>query len=83
MIITFKLDILKPHSPDNELLARTLVNSKGVLYVQIKTDEIDQKTTSIFLTIKGSEDLTLDLIKDVLDSMNCSLHSVDEVVIEK
>ena len=83
MNITFKLDVLKPHSPDNELIGRTLMNNKGVTYVQIKTDEIDQKTTSIFLTIKGNEDITLDSIKEILESMNCALHSVDEVIIEK
>jgi len=83
MNITFKLDILKPHSPDNELIGRTLMQTKSVMYVQIKTDEIDQKTTSIFLTIKGSEDLTLDSIKEILESMNCALHSVDEVIIER
>jgi hypothetical protein len=59
------------------------METEGVTYVQIKTDEIDQKTTSIFLTVKGTEALTLDLIKDILESMNCALHSVDEVIIEK
>lgn len=83
MNITFKLDVLKPHSPDNEIIARTLMNTEGVMYVQIKTDEIDQKTTSIFLTIKGTEALTLDSIKDILERMNCALHSVDEVIIER
>ena len=83
MNITFKLDILKPHSPDNELIGRTLMQTEGVTYVQIKTDEIDQKTTSIFLTIKGSEDLTLEILKTALESMNCALHSVDEVIIER
>jgi len=83
MNITFKLDVLKPHTPDNELIGRTLMKTEGVTYVQIKTDEIDQKTTSIFLTIKGTEALTLDSIKDILESMNCALHSVDEVIIER
>jgi len=83
MIITFKLDILKPHSPDNELIGRTLMETEGVTFVQIKTDEIDQKTTSIFLTIKGTENLTLEIVKTTLESMNCALHSVDEVIIEK
>lgn len=83
MNITFKLDILKPHSPDNEMIGRTLMKTEGVMYVQIKTDEIDQNTTSIILTIKGTEALTLDSIKDILESMNCALHSVDEVIIER
>ena len=83
MNVTFKLDVLKPHSPDNEMIGRTLMETEGVTFVQIKTDEIDQKTTSIFLIVKGTESLTLELIKDILESMNCALHSVDEVIIER
>ncbi|MHA1535750.1 MAG: DUF211 domain-containing protein [Promethearchaeota archaeon] len=49
----------------------------------MKTDEIDQKTTSIFITIKGTEELSLESIKEKLESMNCALHSVDRVQIDK
>ena len=83
MNITFRLDVLKPHSPDNEMIVRTLMEGEGITYAQIKTDEIDEKTTSVFLTIKGSEAVTLASIKDILERMNCALHSVDEVIIER
>ncbi|TET03513.1 MAG: hypothetical protein E3J90_01795 [Promethearchaeota archaeon] len=81
--IEFDLDVLKPHIPSNYGLAQALEEVPGVFYVQIKTDEIDQKTTSIFITIKGTEELSLEAIKEKLESMNCALHSVDRVQIDK
>jgi len=81
--IEYDLDVLKPHQPDNFELAQAIMEIKGVTYVQIKTDEIDQKTTSVFLTVKGTDGLNLTNIKDTLEDMNCALHSVDRVQIDK
>ena len=80
--IEFDLDVLKPHHPDNNELARVIMEIEGVTFVQIKTDEIDQKTTSVFLTIKGTGELKLESIKNMLEDMNCALHSVDRVQID-
>jgi len=55
---------------------------KGVRYVGIKVDEIDQKTTSIFVTIKGTGDMSIDEITETLEEMNCAVHSVDRVQVE-
>ncbi|MFX1590354.1 MAG: DUF211 domain-containing protein [Promethearchaeota archaeon] len=81
--VEFDLDVLKPHQPSNFELARALQEIEGVVFVQIKTDEIDQKTTSVFITIKGTDKLDLETIKDALENMNCALHSVDRVQIDK
>ena len=81
MKIEYNIDVLKPHQPSNDMLARALKKVKGAKYVSIKTDEIDQKTTSIFIKIVGTEELTIEDIKDELSNFNCSLHSVDEVTI--
>ena len=81
MKIEYNIDVLKPHQPSNDMLARALIKVKGAKYVSIKTDEIDQKTTSIFIKIVGTEELTIEDIKDELSNFNCSLHSVDEVTI--
>lgn len=81
--IEFDLDVLKPHIPSNYGVAQTLNKIPGVLFVQIKTDEIDQKTTSVFITIQGTDELSLESIKEALESMNCALHSVDRVQIDK
>jgi len=82
MIIEYTLDILKPHHPSNDLLARTLKELTGVRAVSVKTDEIDQKTTSIFVNIKGTAEMSLEVITRTLEELNCSLHSVDEVKVE-
>ncbi len=82
MIIEYTLDVLKPHHPSNDLLARTLKDLRGVKSVTVKTDEIDQKTTSIYVNIKGTAEMSLDAITQTLEELNCSLHSVDEVKVE-
>ncbi len=82
MIIEYQLDILKPHQPSNDILARTLAGLEGINYVAIKTDEIDQHTTSVFITIKGNGDISLDGIKKALEENNCALHSVDSVIVD-
>ena len=81
--VEFDLDVLKPHVPSNYVVAQALEEIPSIKFIQIKTDEIDEKTTSIFITIKGTEDLSLEAIKEKLESMNCALHSVDRVQIDK
>ena len=80
MNIIYELDVLKPHLPANDTLARTLEKLPGVTYVRIKVDEIDQKTTSVYIKIQGN-DISLEKITETLEEMNCSLHSVDLVEI--
>ncbi|MFX1364885.1 MAG: DUF211 domain-containing protein [Promethearchaeota archaeon] len=82
MKVEYYLDILKPHKPGVDLVARTLMKINGVTRVRIKVDELDQKTASLHMNIEGTN-LSLDEITDSLDSMNCALHSVDEVLLEE
>ena len=82
MKVEYDLDILKPHMPGIDLVARNLMKIKGMSRVRIKVDELDQKTTSLHIKIEGYN-ITLDGIQEVLETMNCALHSVDEVVIEE
>ena len=82
MRVEYDLEILKPHQPSSSLLAHTLAKLKGVISVSIKVDEIDQKTTSIFMTIKGTDATSIDDITNTLEDMNCALHSVDRVFVE-
>ncbi|MFO8018905.1 MAG: DUF211 domain-containing protein [Promethearchaeia archaeon] len=83
MNITYNLDVLKPHQPNSDVLARSLIELKGVNHVRIKVDEIDQKTTSLFIKVGGTEEISLEKITDALNQLNCSLHSVDQVRINK
>jgi len=82
MKVEYLLDILKPHQPGVDLVARTLMKINGVSKVSIKVDELDQKTASLHIHIEGLN-LSLEEVTDVLSSMNCALHSVDEVVVEE
>ncbi len=82
MKVEYDLDILKPHQPSADLVARALMKIGRVLKVSIKVDEIDQKTTSLHIKIVGI-DISLDNITETLASLNCALHSVDEVICEE
>ncbi|MGQ4872861.1 MAG: DUF211 domain-containing protein [Promethearchaeota archaeon] len=82
MKIEYFLDVLKPHQPGSDIVARTLVNIKGVKKVTVKVDELDQKTASLHIKIEGI-DVSLEDIEKTLEDMNCALHSVDEVIYEK
>ena len=82
MKVEYDLDVLKPHQPSIDLVARTIMEIEGTTKVRIKVDELDQKTTSLHIKIEGIN-LSLDKIVEVLNSMNCALHSVDEVVCEE
>jgi len=81
MKIEYNIDVLKPHQPSNDMLARALKKVEGAKFVSIKTDEIDSKTTSIYVKIVGTEELTIENIEEELSNYNCSLHSLDEVTI--
>ncbi len=82
MKVEYYLDILKPHQPGVDLVARTLMKIDGVTKVSIKVDELDQKTASLHMNIEGIN-LSLDKVIEVLETMNCALHSVDEVNLEE
>ncbi len=82
MKTAYNLDILKPHMPSVELVARTLMEMEGMKKVRIKVDELDQKTASLHISVEGN-DILLETVTEVLSSMNCALHSVDQVDMEK
>ena len=82
MKVAYYLDILKPHMPSLDLVARALIEIEGMTNVSIKVDELDQKTASLHINVEGN-DISLETVIEVLTSMNCALHSVDEVIYEK
>ena len=80
MRFEYDLDVLKPHSPSIDYIARALVEVNGVLDVRVKLVELDQKTASLQIHITG-DDLSLEVITEKLTSLNCAIHSVDEISI--
>jgi hypothetical protein len=49
MKIAYFLDVLKPHMPGSDLVARSLMGIEGVRNVRVSVDELDQKTASLHL----------------------------------
>lgn len=82
MKVSYYLDILKPHMPSLDLVALTLMEIEGMKNVRIKVDELDQKTASLHISVEGN-DILLETVTEILSSMNCALHSVDEVIFEE
>ena len=82
MKVEFLLDVLKPHQPDSFTVAKTLMKINGVSRVRIKVDELDQKTASLHIHVEGIN-LSLEEIIERLGTINCALHSVDEVICEE
>jgi len=80
--VKYDLDILKPHSPDSDYVARALMEINGILDVRVKLDELDSKTASLHIKITGV-DISLEEITEKLTSLNCAVHSIDEVSICK
>lgn len=75
------LDVLKPHEPSIDMLAIELVRLEGanVTGVNITLDEVDVKTQTVKIIIEGIS-LNYPLIKRKLESLNCAIHSLDQVV---
>jgi hypothetical protein len=75
------LDVLKPHEPSIDMLAIELVKLAGanVTGVNITLDEVDVKTQSVKMIIEG-QSLNYPLIRKKLESLNCAIHSLDQVV---
>jgi hypothetical protein len=75
------LDVLKPHEPSIDMLAIELVKleGSGVTGVNITLDEVDVRTQSVKMIIEGRS-LNYPLIRRKLESLNCAIHSLDQVV---
>lgn len=75
------LDVLKPHEPSIDMLGIELVKLEGanVTGVNITLDEVDVKTQSVKMIIEGRS-LNYPLIRRKLESLNCAIHSLDQVV---
>ena len=78
MISRLVLDVLKPHQPSIDVLGSELMNLESVKGIKIKVEELDEKTATLKVIVQG-EHLELKELTDTLESMNCAVHSVDEV----
>lgn len=72
------LDVLKPHQPNALEFSTVLANLEADYRVNLIVTEIDKKTESTIVTIEG-EDIHFDDIKNAIEKMGASIHSIDEV----
>jgi hypothetical protein len=78
MIRRLVLDVLKPHRPSVVDLSLALSNLEGVDGVNIMIYEIDQHVENAKITIVGTN-VSFDVVKEKLEEMGATIHSVDEV----
>jgi len=72
------LDVLKPHKPTILDLASALTEQNAGYNVNIKVVEIDDKTETLEITVRGN-DINLETISEKIGQLGGSVHSIDEV----
>lgn len=76
--IKLVLDVLKPHLPNALEFSLALANLGADYHVKLTVTEVDKKTESTIVTIEGG-DIRFDEIKNAIEKMGASVHSIDEV----
>jgi hypothetical protein len=76
------LDVLKVHEPKITDISMKLCALDKVEGVNISVYEIDKQTENIKITIEGN-DIDYKPIKEIIESMNGVIHSIDEVAAGK
>jgi len=76
------LDVLKPMEPNIIELAEIISRNDGVSAVNISMVEIDLKVENAKITIEG-DNINYDEIRNLIEDMGGSIHSIDEVVAGK
>ena len=85
MIRRLVLDILKPFDPELHIVATEIINRCKIskeISVNLTVYEVDKLTQTVKIIIEGMN-LDFDEIQEVLNSMNCIIHSVDQVAAGK
>ena len=72
------LDVLKPHQPDALDFSSALADLGADYCVKLTVTEVDKNTESTIVTIEGA-DIHFDIIKEAIEKMGASVHSIDEV----
>ena len=85
MVRRLVLDILKPFDPELHIVATEIINRCNVskdISVNLTVYEVDKLTQTVKIIIEG-ENLDFDEIQEILNSMNCIIHRVEQVVAGK
>ena len=85
MVRRLVLDILKPFDPELHIVATEIINRCKIskeISVNLTVNEVDKLTQTVKFIIEG-KNLDFDEIQEILHSMNCIIHSVDQVAAGK
>jgi uncharacterized protein len=72
------IDVLTPHEPSILIYAEKLNELESIEAVRILVVEQDDKTKTIEVVVEGDR-LSFEKIRDVIDDLGGSVHSVDQV----
>lgn len=73
------LDILKPHQPSIVEVSEKISEIEGVEGVNSSLIEVDEEVKNLKVTLEG--EFSEQPVRDVVEEMSASIHSIDEVVI--
>jgi uncharacterized protein len=73
------LDVLKPHAPNSLEFARALADPG--CRVRITVQEMDEQTETVVVTVEG-ENIDFERLRETIETMGGSLHSIDEVDVQ-
>lgn len=77
MLKRIVLDVLKPEKPEITTFSEKLSDLEGVDGVNVSLYEIDKEVENVKVTLEG--ELEFDAVKDKINGLGASIHSVDEV----
>ncbi|RQG95239.1 DUF211 domain-containing protein [Natrarchaeobius chitinivorans] len=72
------LDVLKPHDPGVVPFTARLGDLEGIEAATATVVEIDENVKTLRVTIEGG-DLEMDSIRDEIEDLSASVHSIDQV----
>ena len=76
------LDVLKPHTPPLPDFASFLAEFSGVEEVEISLVEMDERTESLVVILRGTH-IDYARLKEHMGKQGATIHSVDKVSVEK
>jgi len=77
------LDVMKPiKGPSIIDVAKNIASINGVEGVNITVEEMDVETAGLNITVEGN-DIPFEKVEDMLETLGCVIHSIDQVITGK
>jgi hypothetical protein len=72
------LDVLKPHSPNMQEIAKQLADLDGVDGVDMSLIEMDQKVENVKITCEG-DSVDYEKVEEIIKANGATIHSLDKI----